>query len=1017
MLLDKDVETIEQSMEHGDQYVKQKNPIQALLYFNKVTLLTPENTGALVGCAKMLVELNRPAEAAIYSARALQLNPTRDILTLHAQILYQLGKYVDALSYFERIIAAEPNNYIALNQRALCLTEVNRHEEALQVYEEAIHLSENRDPWVHYNYSLCLLAMGKLITGFNFFEARWLAPLFTKRRVWIIPDDASIETLHGKSFLIHSEQGLGDSILFFRYVSSLLQFGARVYLEIQPALIPLFEAWRHTITFIAQGSPLPICDYHCPMMSLGRLFKTEIHTIPKPIPYIVPDKNLFESCQKKLEDSKRHRIGIAWKGSHLNAKNPGRSIALHKLLTLYHPNFDFFCLQKDVTYDEKKELEQYNIRYHSLELSSMSGTAALIACLDLVITIDTSIAHLSAAMGKTVWILLPFSADWRWFLDRSNSPWYPNVILFRQRGLNDWSSPLYCIKEALLTFQPIIFEFPVNHFIQQANHELQQGLFLQAEQLYRKILMKDPINAQALHGIALCAFQENKLAEAIGFMQLAIEIAPNVALYRRNFGELLRRVGQLNAAIASLKIVIDLEPKVCENHYLLGLAYNTHQQLDLSIHHYRIALSLNPQHGMAWNNLGASLESMGNKLDAKIAYTKAIHLNHHHAEAQNNLGAIYSEEGLINEARMHFEAAIAANPYFIDAHYNLSLIKTYTSDDPHLSFIESMKSKMKYSAISTRIRYYFTLGKALDDIHQYDRAFESYAEGNRLHFQTQPWNKIPLQNFVDTIPKVFTQSFLKQTKPIKEKRCPIFIVGMPRSGSTLIEQILASHKNIYGAGELSILDEVIQKARQKTNMRFPEWVAQLSDDDFFILGEEYLERTWQLAPDKQYIIDKMPANFFYIGLIYRMLPTAKIIHAIRDPMDSCFSCFTHLFNNTMTFAYDLIALGNYYVLYAKTMQHWRSILPEGAMFDVCYEQMVNDYEALSKKIMTYLGLPWDPNCLHFYNNHRVVKTASLTQVRKPIYKTSMQRWQHFSTHLEPLLHIVAPYRYLKGISM
>jgi hypothetical protein len=239
---------------------------------------------------------------------------------------------------------------------------------------------------------------------------------------------------------------------------------------------------------------------------------------------------------------------------------------------------------------------------------------------------------------------------------------------------------------------------------------------------------------------------------------------------------------------------------------------------------------------------------------------------------------------------------------------------------------------------------------------------------------------------------------------------------MPRAGTTLIEQILASHAKIYGAGELSILDDVIQESRRKTNLSFLPWVMQLSDEALFAMGQEYLKRTWQLAPNKTYIIDKMPANCFYVGLIYRMLPTAKIIHAIRDPMDSCFSCFTHLFKDTMAFAYDLTALGNYYVLYAKTMQHWEKVLPKDYTFDLVYEQMVQDHEFFAKKLVSYLNLPWDPNCLQFYKNTRMVKTASLTQVRKPIYKTSLQRWQHFKNSLVPLLQIVAPYRDIEGIS-
>jgi len=556
----------------------------------------------------------------------------------------------------------------------------------------------------------------------------------------------------------------------------------------------------------------------------------------------------------------------------------------------------------------------------------------------------------------------------------------------------------------------------IEELIQQAHSKFQHGLFFEAEQRYRSILITNPECHSASLGIALAALQQNNMADAIQFMQQAAEIAPAVILYKRNLGELLRRVGQLEAAIASHKHVIAIEPECSENHFLLALSYNDNHQFELAIQHYRIALSLDKNHGLAWNNLGASLECLGQKPQAKLAYEEAIRLNHNHAEAQNNLGAIYSEEGLIDKANEHFRAAIAANPDFIEAHYNLSLIKTYQAGDPHLVFLETLTQKINDYSIPARIHYYFALGKALDDTQQYAAAFKAYAEGNRLHYLQNPWDKTPLQNVLEHLPQVFTRSFFKQPEQNKETPYPIFIVGMPRSGTTLIEQILASHNHIYGAGELPILDDIIQEARQTAGLPFHTWVSQLTDDEFAALGEKYLERTSALAPDKSFIIDKMPSNCFYIGMIHRMLPTAKIIHAIRDPMDSCFSCFTHLFKNSLFFAYDLSDLGDYYALYAQAMQHWHTVLPPSVIFDLPYEDMITNHEACSKRLVEYIGLPWDPNCLNFYKNDRIVKTASLTQVRKPIYKTSVQRWQYFAEELQPLLQKVAPYRHKKRVS-
>ncbi|MDP1603979.1 MAG: sulfotransferase [Legionella sp.] len=1015
MLLDIRATQLERLLAQGYNYLKQKQQQQALLCFNGGVLLAPNHIEALSQCAEILINLNRPAEATVYAQHATELHPSPPILTIYGKALYQMGKYIEALDCFERIIAEEPNNYIAIGQRALCLTKVNRYDEALQAYQKALAYSHEQDPWIHYNYSLCLLAMGNLPLGFAHFEYRWLCSLRDKNRPWIVPKSATHD-LHGKSILIHSEQGLGDSIQFFRYVPLLVQLGARVYLEMQPSLIPLFYEWQHTIRFIAIGSPLPACDYHCPAMSLARLFKTEIHTIPSSIPYVFPNIHALEMCKATLGHSDRKRIGIAWRGSTFNTMNSQRSLALPSLLTLHQANLDFICLQKDVYLEEKKELEQHNIVYPGLELSTMVGTAALIACLDLVITVDTSIAHLAAAMGKEVWILLPFSADWRWLLQRDDSPWYSGVKLFRQEALGDWHIPLARIKKALATFPPVKEALNIELSLQKAHQQLQRGLLFEAGQSYRQILINNPGCHSAALGIAMAALQANHMADAIQFMQLAAEIAPDLMVYRRNVGELLCRAGQLEAAIASHHIAIRMEPDNPENHFLLALAYNNNRQFQLAIQHYRIALSYNQDYGLAWNNLGASLERMGDKYQAKSAYATAIRLNPNHAEAQNNLGAIYSEEGRIDEARTHFEAAIAAKSDFIEAHHNLSLVKVYTLNDPHLAFLEAIAKKIEHYSIQARIHYYFALGKALDDTQQYKRAFQAYAQGNRLHYLEKPWNKTILHNFVEHLPKVFTASFLNRPTQRHETRCPIFIVGMPRAGTTLIEQILCSHEQIYGAGELSILDEVIQDASNAAGLPFMTWVTQLTDHDVATLGKKYLDKTWALAPDKTFIIDKMPSNCFYIGMIHRMLPTAKIIHAIRDPMDSCFSCFTHLFKTSMLFAYDLNALADYYLLYAQTMEHWHKVLPSTRIFDLPYEQMVNQHEALTKQLLDYIGLPWDPNCLNFYKNNRIVKTASLMQVRKPIYKTSVKRWQQFAEELQPLLNRVNPYRNKKGIS-
>jgi hypothetical protein len=313
--------------------------------------------------------------------------------------------------------------------------------------------------------------------------------------------------------------------------------------------------------------------------------------------------------------------------------------------------------------------------------------------------------------------------------------------------------------------------------------------------------------------------------------------------------------------------------------------------------------------------------------------------------------------------------------------------------------------------VPERIRYWFALGKAREDVGRYDAAFTAYTEGNRLQHDRLPCDEARADEMLARLIAVFDRDLFAARRDVRGgDKTPIFIVGMPRSGTTLLEQILASHPAVHGAGELPDLNQVIMNAPARTGRRFPDFVPDLQPEDFRRMGEDYAERLWRLAPGARHITDKMPANFFYIGMIRLMLPQAKIIHAMRDPMDSCFSNYARLFNDTMEFAYDLGTLGRYYVRYIKLMQHWHAVLTAGSILDLRYEDLVADPAAQARRMLDYVGLPWDDNCLAFHRNQRHVKTASMAQVRKPIYQTSVARWRHFENHLQPLLAIVQAYR-------
>jgi tetratricopeptide (TPR) repeat protein len=550
---------------------------------------------------------------------------------------------------------------------------------------------------------------------------------------------------------------------------------------------------------------------------------------------------------------------------------------------------------------------------------------------------------------------------------------------------------------------------------------VQPGMSAQ-ETALRTRVQQQPHDHIAWHALGLMAFNGGNLKMAVQCIEAAIAVEGKVALYHRNIGEMYRRMGQLDKATKAGQKACKLAPADIDAHYNLGLAYTDARNYKKAVDTYRKALKLNPKHNLSWNNLGSALEQMGDKDDALKAYEKALKIQPMHAEAQNNAGAIYSEQGRLDEARAAFRTAIAARPDFVEAHYNLSSLKKYTRDDPHLAMLEGVYANRAQLSDHARIRYCFALGKALDDIGEFDRAFAVYEEGNRLQHALLPTDEARADAMLARITKVFDVRFFEDRRAWREaalsrkgegghSRTPIFIVGMPRSGTTLLEQILCSHASVHGAGELIDLNEAITAATGAgAGKPFTDGVVALSEADIKRIGDDYLKRVWKLSPKSAFITDKMPANFFYLGLIHLALPHAKIIHAMRDPMDSCFSCYSRLFNDTMEFAYDQGTLGRYYVRYMKLMEHWRTVLPEGTILDLPYEKMVEDTEAQARRVLEFVGLPWDPACMEFYKNDRLVKTASVAQVRKPIYKTSVARWRHFGRHLQPLLALVRDYR-------
>jgi hypothetical protein len=301
---------------------------------------------------------------------------------------------------------------------------------------------------------------------------------------------------------------------------------------------------------------------------------------------------------------------------------------------------------------------------------------------------------------------------------------------------------------------------------------------------------------------------------------------------------------------------------------------------------------------------------------------------------------------------------------------------------------------------SKRPYVHFALAKALDDIGDHARAFEQMVAGNALRRQEIDYDEARTQEVFALIADVFEAGIFDRFRGAGDpSSVPIFVLGMPRSGGTLIEQILASHPDVHGAGELNTLDLIANSGP----IPYPTCISKLDADGLRRLGEAYLANLPEIASGKTRVTDKSPLNFLHVGLIRLILPNARIIHTLRDPVDTCVSCFSKFFHTGMNFSYDLAELGRYYRRYRKLMVHWRSVLPPNVMLEISYEDVVGNLEEHARRLLNFCGLPWDDRCLAFHKTLRPVATASAVQVRQPLFRSSLNRWHQYKDYLQPLL--------------
>lgn len=500
------------------------------------------------------------------------------------------------------------------------------------------------------------------------------------------------------------------------------------------------------------------------------------------------------------------------------------------------------------------------------------------------------------------------------------------------------------------------------------------GEFGKAEQACREILNQNPddINASRLLGM---------LATDLGNHELAVQMLRNtIRLEPRSFAAYidlarsLMETGQLDECHEVLLTAINLQPDLALPRASLGILHSRSRRFEDAVDAFRSALEKQADHGPSLAGLGHSLKTLGRQ----------------------------------SEAVEIFRRCIEVCPDFGEAYWGLANLKTIRFKDDEIATMEEKVDDQTLSG-EARVNFNYALGKAYEDRGDHDQAFFRYDTGARLRRLNSSDDFLHGKALHNEIIETITPELLEQNKDFGfPDSAPIFIVGMPRSGSTLIEQILASHSLVDGTHELAELPRMVQAInRQKPGgVGYPQ-ALRLYGEALEEIGRQYIAFTGRFRRDARFFTDKLPENYANIGLIALILPKAKVINARRYPLDSCVGCYKQLFYHGHSYTYDLGELGEHYLEYQRMMDYWHEILP-GKVLDVEYEQMVADQESQTRRLLEHCGLPWEDNCLRFYDTDRAVVTASSEQVRQPIYNGSVHSWRRFKKHLGPLIEVLEP---------
>lgn len=549
------------------------------------------------------------------------------------------------------------------------------------------------------------------------------------------------------------------------------------------------------------------------------------------------------------------------------------------------------------------------------------------------------------------------------------------------------------LAEATLHFQKAV-ELEPNHA--EAHNNLgnalkEQGQLKEAEHYYRKAIDVCPDHTAAYNNLGATLSELGRTEEAVACYRKAIQIEPVDPETYYNLANVLRAAKRYSEAKTAYHTALKLDPRFVDAYINLGLTFRESGEPAAAVDAYKAALELEPHAAELHNNLGAALYEHGQTRGAEAAFREALRLRPDYADAYRNLGLLLFDRGRANEAASAYRQSLQFQPDSAQTLYRLTLCKTYDSLDHEDAVTITKLLGMPNLQDEDAMFLHFALGKLCDDSSAYDEAFDHYEKANSIKRRKSIWDMRNSGYSIDRIIQTFEPSLLKKGALFGSfSETPIFIVGLPRSGKSLVEGIIACHSSADGIGELSNMPHLAASLcrRIEGSDPYPECAKNIDKDVARSLAEEYLSQaTHDVTKDVLRIADSTPSNFYYLGLIALLFPRARIIHCVRDKMDTClFMFFKHFAMEEFAYTYDLTELGTYYLEYERLAMYWREVLPLD-MYEINYEELVSNGESEAKRLINFLGLPWEDQCL-----------LSL----KTVHSNEVRHWRNYEKYLEPL---------------